>query len=100
MADKPTAVVCTICAARSVSVRTAIKFPGCPQYRCPSCGGFFLYPMTTANLVVGWLLAAGLLFSAARTLLAGGIPLPGLAVIALVMDVRIRAAVAKAKARA
>ena len=104
MASEARAVICTICAAASVSTPTAMKFPGCPQYHCPSCGGHFLYPMTTANFVVGCLLAAVLLVTAVRTLLAGGIPLPGLlgllAVVALIIDIRIRGAVAKARARA
>lgn len=104
MADKEETVVCTICAASSVLTRIAVKFPGCPQYRCPSCGRDFLYPMNTANFVVGWFLGAVLLVAAVRTLLAGGVPLPGLLgvliVYALVKDIGIRSEVAKAKARA
>jgi hypothetical protein len=86
-----------------VPVQPKVNFLGFPKFHCPACTREVKYPLSTARLVISWLIAIASTAWALTILASGQIPmfgvLPALVVAAVVIDLSVRSHVKKAQRR-
>jgi hypothetical protein len=95
-------LLCSEC-AQMVDAQPKVNFLGFPKFHCPACSREAKHPLSTARLVVYWVLALAAIAWSLSIVASGGIPmfgvLPALIIAALVIDFPVRSHFNKARRR-